>query len=197
VGGRLRTIGGLEAAALTELETSPVSAAAVERWPFLLSLRLSLLLAWLVVTLVLLFVRPRALAVAAEGIAGRAAFLGALGATAVLTGAFLGALALSVLPSRLALAGGGLVIALLAAAKVWGLAVLFLALGRRLNARVPRGSALFGDPAAAAVGLLALGAASLVPVVGPILWVAASLVGIGVSLAGLASRVPRVAFAAS
>jgi hypothetical protein len=195
VAGRIRTITALEAAAATELQTSP--AASLSQWPFLLSFRLALLFAWLVATFVLLFAAPRALGAAAGGVPGRSAFLGALGATAVLTAAFAGAFALSVLPSRLALAAGAIVLLVLAAAKVWGMAALFIALGRRLNARAPRTSPLFGDPAAAAAGLLALGAVSLVPALGPLVWGLASLVGIGVSLAGAAARAPRLALAPS
>ena len=195
VGGRIRTVSALEAAVATELQTSP--AASLAQWPFLLSFRLALLLAWLVATLALLVLAPRALGAAAAGVPGRGAFLGALGATAVLTAAFAGALGLSLLPPRLALVAGAGVLAALLAAKTWGLAALFLALGRRLNAGAGRGSALFGDPAAAALGLLALGAASVVPVAGSLVWGAASLVGIGVSLASAAARAPRVALAPS
>jgi hypothetical protein len=194
VGGRVRSVSALEAAVATELQTSP--AASLADWPFLLSFRLALLFAWLLVSLFLLLVAPRALGAAADGVPGRGAFLGAVGATAVLTAAFAGALALSVLPSRLALAAGGFLLILLLAAKVWGLAAVFLALGRRLNARARRGSVWFGDPAAAAAGLLAFGALSLVPVAGPILWGAASLVGIGAALAS-ALEAPRVVLASS
>ncbi len=195
VGGRVRTVSALEAAVATELQTSP--AASLSRWPFLLSFRLALLFAWLVASLLLLALAPRAVGAAADGVPGRGAFLGALGATGVLTAAFAGALALTLLPSRLALATGGVLLVLLVAAKIWGLSVVFLALGRRLNARATRGSALFGDPAAAALGLLALGVASLLPLAGPLLWSAASLVGIGVSLAAAVSRAPGVALAPS
>jgi hypothetical protein len=195
VGGRVRTVSALEAAVATELQTSP--AASLAQWPFLLSFRLALLFAWLVASLVLLVLAPRALGFAAAGVPGRSAFLGVLGATAVLTAGFAGALALSLFPSRLALAAGGFLLVVLLVAKICGLAAVFLALGRRVNAGARRGSALFGDPAAAAVGLLALGAASLVPLAGPLLWGAASLVGIGVSFAAAASRAPRVALAPS
>jgi hypothetical protein len=195
VGGRVRTVTALEAAVATELQTSP--AASLAQWPFLLSFRLALLFAWLIVSLLLLVLAPRALGESAAGVAGRSSFLGALGATAVLTAALAGALALSLLPPRVSLAAGAVVLLALVAAKAWGLTALFLALGRRLNAGARRGSALFGDPAAAALGLLALGAASLVPVAGPLVWGAASLVGIGVSLAAAASRAPRVALAPS
>lgn len=195
VGGRVRTVSALEAAVATELQTSP--AASLAQWPFLLSFRLALLFLWLVVTFGLLFGAPRALGAAAGGVPGRSAFLGVLGATAVLTAAFAGALALSLFPSWLALAAGGALLALLGVAKICGLSAVFLALGRRLNAKAPRGGALFGDPAAAALGLLVLGAASLVPLAGPLVWGAASLVGIGVSFAAAASRAPRVALAPS
>ncbi len=195
VGGRVRTVSALEAAVATELQTSPASSLA--EWPFLLSFRLALLFAWLVVSFLLLAVAPRALGAAAGGARGRSAFLGVLGATAVLTAGFAVALALSLFPSRLALAAGGFLLLLLLIAKIFGLTAVFLALGRRLNAKAPRGSALFGDPSAVALGLLALGAASLVPLAGPLLWGAASLVGIGVSFAGAASRAPRVALAPS
>jgi hypothetical protein len=195
VGGRVRTVSALEAAVATELQTSP--AASLAQWPFLLSFRLALLVVWLLVSFLLLVLAPRALGAAADGVAGRTAFLGALGATAVLTAVFAGALALSVLPSRLALAAGAVLLLLLLVAKICGLAAVFLALGRRLNAKAPRGSALFGDPAAAALGLLALGAVSLVPVAGTLVWGAASLVGVGLSLAVAASRAPRVALAPS
>ena len=195
VGGRVRTVSALEAAVATELQTSP--AASLAQWPFLLSFRLALLFGWLVATFALLVAAPRALGAAAGGITGRGAFLGALGATAVLTAAFAGAFALSLLPPRLALAAGVVVLVVLAAAKVWGMAALFLALGRRLNARAPRGSALFGDPAAVALGLLVLGAVSLAPAIGPLVWGLASLVGIGVSLSGAAARAPGLALAPS
>ncbi len=195
VGGRVRSVSALEAAVATELQTSP--AASLAAWPFLLSFRLSLLAAWLVVSLLLLLVAPRAVGAAADSMTGRGAFLGALGATAVLTAAFAAALSLSLLPSRVALVTGAGLLLLLAAAKIWGLTALFLAFGRRLNARAVRGSALFGDPAAVALGLLALGAASLVPLAGPLLWSAASLVGIGASCAVAASRAPGVALAPS
>lgn len=195
VGGRVRTVSALEAAVATELQTSP--AASFAQWPFLLSFRLALLAAWLVVSFLLLLAAPRALAAAADATAGRGAFLGTLGATAVLTAAFAAAFSLSLLPSRMALLAGGGLLLLLVAAKVWGLTAVFLALGRRMNAGAARPSALFGDPAAVALGVLALGAASLVPVAGPLVWSAASLVGIGVACAAAASRAPRVALAPS
>ncbi|MEO8584854.1 MAG: hypothetical protein ABI584_01705 [Acidobacteriota bacterium] len=195
VRGRIRTISALEAAVLAELETSPLTAG--KSSPLVLSFRLFLLFAWLVISFGLLLLAPRPLLRAADDAPGRFAFLAALGATAVLTAFFLAAFALSVLPARPALAVGAVLLAALAAAKIFGLAVVFVTLGRRLTRRAPRGSFLFGDPAALAAGLLFLGLLSLLPAIGPLLWGLSSLVGIGVALAAATSREPRLVLVAS
>ncbi len=195
VGGRVRTISALEAAVLSELETSPLTSGRTS--PLVLSFRLFLLFAWLVVSFCLLFLAPRLLLRAADGLRGRFAFLAALGATAVLTAVFLAAFALSVLPARFALVLGVALLGALAAAKVFGLAALFVALGRRVTRGATRGDLLFGDPAALAAGLLLLGLASLVPYAGPLVWGLASLAGIGVALAAAASRERRLVLATS
>ncbi|MDL2716250.1 MAG: hypothetical protein PT977_00725, partial [Acidobacteriota bacterium] len=195
VGGRIRTISALEAAVLAELETSPLTSG--KSSPLVLSFRLFLLFAWLVVSFGLLFLAPRRLLRAADDAPGRFAFLAALGATAVLSAFFLAAFALSVLPARPALAVGAVLLAALAAAKIFGLAVVFVTLGRRITRGAPRGTLLFGDPAALAAGLLLLGLLSLLPALGPLIWGLSSLAGIGVALAAAASREPRLVLAAS
>ena len=108
----------------------------------------------------------------------------ALGAGAVVTGMLLSALLLATVPAQLALALMAAVVVALAAAKVFGLAALFVVLGRAFasRSRSHRGSILFGDPAALSVGLLSLGLVSLLPAVGPLVWAAASLVGVGLAL---------------
>ncbi len=195
VGGHIRSISALEAAALSELETSPLAAGKTS--PLILSFRLFLLFAWLVVSFCLLFLAPRRLLRAADDAPGRLAFLAALGATGVLTAFFLAAFALSVLPARPALAVSAVLLVLLAAAKIFGLAVVFVALGRRLTRGARRGSLLFGDPAALAAGLVLLGLLSLLPALGPVLWSLSSLAGIGVALAAATSGEPHLASAAS
>lgn len=195
VGGRVRTITALEAAVLSELRTSPLLERSIS--PLVVSFRLFLLFGWLAVSMALLFLAPRPVLRAADGVPGRLAFLAALGATAVLTAVFLAAFALSILPARLALSSGVALFAALALAKVFGLAALFIALGRRATRRAARGDLLFGDPAALAAGLLILGLVSLVPLAGPLAWGLASLAGIGVSLAAAVSREPRLVLAAS
>jgi hypothetical protein len=195
VRGRIRTITALEAAVLSELETSPLTSGKTS--PLVLSFRLFLLFCWLVVSIGLLLLAPRPVLRAADQARGRLAFLAALGATAVLTAVFLTAFALSVLPARFALVLGIALLGALAAAKIFGLAVLFVVLGRRATRGAVRGDLFFGDPAALALGLVLLGVASLVPVAGPLVWGLASLAGIGVSLAAAASREPRFVLAAS
>jgi hypothetical protein len=193
VGGQIRTISALEAAVVSELETSPLTSGKTS--PLVLSFRLFLLFCWLAVSIGLLFFVPRPVLRAADDTRGRLAFLAALGATAVLTAVFLAAFALSVLPARLALALGIALLAALAAAKIFGLAALFVVVGRRATRGAVRGDVFFGDPAALAAGLGLLGLASLVPLAGPLVWGLASLAGIGVSLAAAASREPRLALA--
>ena len=195
VRGRIRTITALEAAVLSELKTSPLLEQAIS--PLVLSFRLFLLFAWLAVSLGLLFFAPRPVLRAADEAPGRIAFLAALGATGVLTAVFLAAFALSILPARLALILGVALLAALAAAKIFGLAALFVMLGRRATRGAARGDLLFGDPSALTIGLMILGLLSLVPVAGPLLWGLASLAGIGISLAIAASREPRLVLAAS
>ena len=92
---------------------------------------------------------------------------------------------------------GATFLAALVAAKIFGLTVVFVVLGRRITRGARRGSLLFGDPAALAAGLLLLGLLSLLPVLGPLLWGLSSLAGIGAALAAAVSREPRLVLAAS
>ena len=173
----------LEAAYLAELRTSPLRAAAVS--PLLLSFRLLVLLGWLVAGMALLRFAPRRLSRAAAAAPGHLGFLGLLGAAAVLTGALLCAFVLTVLPAAGAFTILGGVVVLLLVAKAFGLSVLFLLLGRRLAHSARRGTAFFGDPAALSIGLVVLGAVSLAPIAGVVVWSAASLVAVGLALQGL------------
>lgn len=180
VGGRRLSLEALEAAYLTELQTSPLPSSASSS--LLLAFRLLLLAIWLVAGLALLRLAPRRVLGAAAAARRDLPFLALVGLSAVLAGALVSALALAVAPPRVAILLAALVVAGLAVAKVFGVVALFVVAGRRLNRRAPRGALLFGEPAALALGLLALGVVSLVPLAGPVLWIALSLVGIGVAL---------------
>ena len=65
------------------------------------------------------------------------------------------------------------------AAKIFGMASLFLLVGQRLLGSV----AARRRPAALAAGFAALGGVSLVPLVGPVIWSAASVLAVGLALA--------------
>lgn len=189
VGGRLLTVGALEAAFAAELRTSPLAVRPVRG--LFLAFRLALLLGWLIVGLALLRLVPRPLTGAAGLVPGRLTAVAAIGAAAVLSALLVSALLLVVLPATVGLFAAGLLVVALALAKAFGIAAVFVALGRRLTRTAARGSLLFGDPAALAVGLALLGSVSLVPVVGPLAWSVASLLGIGTALAAAAR--PRTA----
>lgn len=186
VRGRLLTVGELEAAFAAELKTSPLAARPSSG--LLLAFRLVLLFLWLVLGLLLLRFAPRPLTGAAGLVRGRLATVAALGTAAVLSALLLSAFLLLVLPATAGLVLAGLLVAALAFAKAFGLAAVFVALGRRLTRGADRGSPFFGDPAALSLGLALLGLLSLVPVAGPVVWSVASLLGIGTALVAAARR---------
>ncbi|MBP7676717.1 MAG: hypothetical protein KBB14_10370 [Thermoanaerobaculia bacterium] len=191
VGGRLLTVGALEAAFAAELRTSPLAVRPVQG--LLLAFRLALLFGWLIVGLAVLRLAPRPLTGAAGLVPGRVTAMAAIGAAAVLSALLVSALLLIVLPATAGLLVAGVLVAALGVAKAFGLAAVFVALGRRLTRGAGRGSPLFGDPAALAVGLALLGSVSLVPVAGPLAWSVASLLGIGTALAAAVAARPRSA----
>jgi len=180
VGGRVLTVGELEAAFASELQTSPLASRPASG--LLLAFRLVLLLLWLGAGLLLLRFLPRPVSDAATIVPGRLATVAAIGAAAVLAGLLASAFLLLVLPATAGLLAAVLLVAALAVAKVFGLAVVFVAVGRRLARGARRGTPFFGDPAALALGLALLGLVSLVPVAGPLVWAIASLLGIGAAL---------------
>lgn len=186
IAGRVLTVGELEATFAAELQTSPLVSRQASG--LLLAFRLVLLILWLGAGLLLLRLLPRPIASAAALVPGRLATVAAIGAAAVLSAMLLSAFLLLVLPATAGLALAGLLVALLGLAKAFGLAVVFVAVGRRLTRGARRGSAFFGDPAALSVGLALLGLVSLVPVAGPLVWAVASLLGIGAALVAAARR---------
>jgi hypothetical protein len=180
VAGRVRTVSALEAAFLTELRTSPLERGQVS--VLLAAFRLLLLTFWLTGGLALLRWKPRRVQQAAGALPAELATAAGLGVSAVLSGVLLATFFLAALPPPLAILLVAALLALLVAAKLFGLAALFVVAGRRLARGAKRGSPLFGDPAALAVGLLPFGLASLVPAVGPLVWGAVSVVGIGLAV---------------
>lgn len=141
-------------------------------------LRLIGLSVWLAVSLALLFffASPFARAAAsAESEWPRTLLAGALG---VLTLLLASVSALALLPPPLSVPIVILFGAVAIAAKVFGMGALFLLLGQKLLQSVAPGK----RPAALAAGLAALGAISLLPFVGSIVWSAASIAAVGITL---------------
>ncbi len=146
--------------------------------PLLLrGLRLVALSVWLVVSLTLLFFFTSPLSRAASLAAGdwpRTLLAGALGVLTLLLAA---ASVLALLPAPLSLPIAILCGVLAVAAKVFGMAALFLLLGQKIF----RSVAPAARPVALAAGVALLGAVSLVPLVGPVVWSAASVVAVGIA----------------
>ena len=163
--GRLFGIGG-EAPRRTFLQSL--------RWP------LVLLLGWLIVTLVVGLAFPGQVAVAAGELARRPLYNGLAGLLGLV--ALCLSLAASVLRSVVIIGIPLLVIFIVAALvlKIFGMVAVFHLVGSRLGGRLSA-----GDPnplLLTLIGFLAVGLVRLVPMVGLVVWLAASVLGVGVAL---------------
>ena len=140
-------------------------------------IRLVALSVWLFGSLVLLYVFgspfARAAARAEEDWTG-SLLAGALG---VLTLFLAATAALALLPAALSLPVALALAAVAVAAKIFGMAALFLLLGQKILKNVSPAR----RPTALAAGFAALAAVSLLPVLGPLVWSAASVVAVGVA----------------
>ena len=143
-------------------------------------LNLALLLAWLLVTLVLVAGFDPALTATAQSVLERPFRNFFAGLVAVLAVAVTFAVLTAVAPALLGvplLAVCGVAILV---CKLWGTAAVFLAVGARL---LPDRLGLAGRPLAAALcGLLALGLIKMAPYVGGWTWTIVTCVGIGAAL---------------
>ncbi len=177
VGGRIATPGSLLRIYLAEMRRAPWEGASAG--PSIIGgLHLVALSAWLAVALALLYFFSSPLSRAAMSAEDDWTGSLAAGALGVLTLFLTAGAALSLLPSPLAIpiALASAVVAV--AAKIFGMAALFLLLGQKLM----KSMAPAKRPAALAAGFVVLGALSLVPLLGAVVWSAASIVGVGVAL---------------
>jgi hypothetical protein len=148
---------------------------------------LSLLLAWLLAAIVVTLISAREVRYSSIELRASALHCFALGLVA-LTSFALTAIVLSYLPSVI---GVPLLIALAVfaiVAKIYGAIAVFHALGTmiagaRSREALDRRRWLRGDLAMVVVGVLILGALRLIPVVGTIIWMLASVFGVGTALA--------------
>ena len=174
VGGMVSTPGRLLSLYLDEMHRAPW-----EESPALLSrgLRLVALSAWLAVSLLLLFcfASPFARAAASAETHWTGTLLaGALGVLSLLLATVA---ALALLPPALSVPIAIFFGSVAVAAKVFGMGTLFLLLGQKLVKSVAPAK----RPAALAAGLALLGAVSLLPFVGSVVWSAASVVAVGIA----------------
>jgi hypothetical protein len=140
-------------------------------------LRLLALSVWLAVSLALLFcfTSPFARAAASADTHWSSTLLaGALGVLSLLLATVA---ALALLPPVLSIPIAILLGLVAVAAKVFGMGALFLLLGQKLV----RSVAPAKRPAALAAGLALLGAVSLLPFIGSVVWSAASVVAVGIA----------------
>jgi hypothetical protein len=190
VAGAVSTPGSLLRLYLEEMHRAPWEDAA--RRPAIRGLRLIALAVWLLASLLLLYAfgSPFARAAAAASQDRGASLLaGALGVLSLFLAA---AAALALLPSALGVPIALFLAALAVAAKVFGMAAIFLLIGQRLLNDVSPGKRTL----ALAVGFAALGGASLLPFVGALLWSVASIVAVGIAFASRFGT-PRVRVAVS
>lgn len=175
VAGAVSTPGSLLRLYLEEMHRAPWEEGSSK--PAVWGLRILALSLWLLASLLLLYVfgSPFARAAASAEKDWAASLLA--GALGVLTLFLAAAAALALLPSAISVPLAILFGSLAIAAKVFGMAALFLFLGQKLLKNVSPGK----RPAALAAGFVALAAASLIPFVGAILWSAASVAAVGIA----------------
>ena len=176
VSGAVSTPGSLLRLYLEEMHRAPWEDKSRTRAAW--GLRLMALALWLLASLLLLYVfgSPFARAAASAGNDWPGSLLaGALGVVTLFLAA---AAALALLPSALSIPIAILFAALAVAAKVFGMAALFLVLGQKLLRNVSPDR----RPAALAAGFAVLAAGSLIPVLGAFVWSAASVAAVGIAL---------------
>jgi hypothetical protein len=177
VSGTVATPGRLLEIYLSETRRAPWAAS--ERAFAVRGLRVIALSVWLLGSLLLLFIfsSPYARAAArAEKNWSAALFAGVLG---VLTLFLAAATALTLLPAFLSVPLSLVIAAVAVAAKIFGMGALFLLVGQKLV----RSVAPPQRPVALTLGFLLLGAISLIPLVGPLVWSAASILAVGIAFA--------------
>jgi hypothetical protein len=174
VRGVISSPGSLLRLYLAEIGRAPWEASPRAAW----GMRLIALSGWLAGSLLLLYLLGAPFARAA--LTAENNWTGTLlaGALGVLTLFLAAAASLALFPAALSVPIALALAALAVAAKVFGMGALFLLLGQKMLRDV--GPAR--RPAALAVGFAVLGGVSLVPLLGPLLWSAASVVAVGTAL---------------
>jgi len=180
VEGRVATPVSLLNVYLAEMQRAPWEASRAGA-SILGGLHLMALSAWLAVALAVLYFFSSPLSRAAMSAENDWTGALAAGVLGVLTLFLTAGAALSLLPSAVAIPIALASAAVAVGAKVFGMAALFLLVGQRILKSV----APARRPAAVAAGFVLLGGLSLVPMLGAVVWSAASIVAVGVALFGV------------
>lgn len=175
VGGTVSTPGTLLQLYLAEMRRAPWAPGPLS--PVVWGLRLLALSAWLAVAVLLLYFFGSPLARAADRAESNWTWALTAGVLGVLTIFLAAAAALALLPSAVAVPVALVLAATAVAAKVFGMGALFLLVGQKLTSSFSPAR----RPAALAAGFAVLGALSLLPIAGAILWSAASVAAVGVA----------------
>ncbi|MGH9441560.1 MAG: hypothetical protein ACRD16_04750 [Thermoanaerobaculia bacterium] len=178
VEGRILTPGSLAALYLAEARRGPLAAVPGTTLAAALGLRLLVLAIWALLSSAVLRLWGGAVsrgALCFEENPAAAALAGLAGIVFLLLSAVT---SISAFPAAFRLPCAALILTTAAALKVFGMTSLFLFLGQRILGRFSPGQ----RPAALAAGLAVAGLASLVPVAGPLLWSAASVVAVGAAV---------------
>ena len=184
VGGRVLTPGSLAAIYLAEAQSAPwsrenpASALGGVRWRTFAGLRLFVLALWMVASAIVLRFRGSGVARASLALEENPALAAAAGVIGIVFLFLAGVAAFTAFPAALRVPAAALILAAAFGAKLFGMTALFLFTGQKLAGKF----APAARPAALALGLAICGAVSLVPIAGPILWSAASVLAVGAAI---------------
>ncbi len=184
VGGRVLTPGSLAAIYLAEARSAPwsrdnpASARGDVPWRTFAGLRLFLLALWMLASALVLRLRGSGVARASLALEENPALAAAAGVIGVVFLFLAGVAAFTAFPAALRMPAALLILGTALGAKLFGMTALFLFTGQKLAGRL----APAGRPAALALGLVLCGAVSFVPVAGPVLWSAASVLAVGAAI---------------
>jgi hypothetical protein len=183
--GRLLTPGSLAALYLAEAQNAPWSRAnpASGRgpvpWTTYAGLRLLLLAVWMLASSLVLGVAGSGVARASVALEENPGPCAASGIVGIVFFLLAGVAGFTALPEPARVPAAAAILAAAFASKIFGMTALFLLVGQKLSGNryaPPR------RPASLALGLAVCGAISLVPIVGPLFWSAASVFAVGAAV---------------
>jgi hypothetical protein len=184
IGGRLLTPGSLAAIYLAEARTAPwsrenpASASGAVSWRTFAGLRLFLLALWMLASSLVLRFRGSGVARASLALEQTPALAAAAGVIGIVFLFLAGVAAFTAFPAAARVPAAAVILAAAFASKLFGMTALFLFTGQKLAGKF----APAARPAALALGLAICGAVSLVPIAGPVLWSAASVLAVGAAI---------------